>query len=457
MKHLILLLAAAATAATSWGAKGDVDAEGWLNVEDFEAATTLELCHPLNGNGIQGTHDIIDDPVSGGTHGKVARVQKPNWQNFIKVTITLPAGKTISNYSKIGFDYYRYSDDGNYKVLKGGIYTKDNDSNANPEIFNVNNGNMPGNGEANEQWLSRSYDIPNTITTDGNTFMIWLGVDSNSGHYCIDNIRLLGQAGDPGVGGNEPDIEVSFSPVVDNCFWLDDLTNMEIDEAFPSVLVQGDNADEPYVKIIADPTDAERKVIACHSTSTSNNVRMPLFNLVMPNSLTLNEMASVSFEFYIPDGAHSGGFSLWTDFVDHDTKRVLSADANQYEQYALDIWTPHTFTLPEAAAAQNAPSLRSAPRDDDGTDVTPAPTPVTYPLLLGVDLNGRDYYLRNVRVAPKAGVDLYVSTGVENVVMEESEGVVTYYDLQGRNVGEPSGAGIYIRRQGHKVSKILIR
>lgn len=93
MKHLILLLAAAATAATSWGAKGDVDAEGWLNVEDFEAATTLELCHPLNGNGIQGTHDIIDDPVSGGTHGKVARVQKPNWQNFIKVTKTCRRGK----------------------------------------------------------------------------------------------------------------------------------------------------------------------------------------------------------------------------------------------------------------------------------------------------------------------------------------------------------------------------
>ena len=49
--------------------------------------------------------------------------------------------------------------------------------------------------------------------------------------------------------------------------------------------------------------------------------------------------------------------------------------------------------------------------------------------------------------------------GVENIVVEEMEDVeapVEYYNLQGVKVAEPSN-GIFIKRQGKKVSKVYVK
>ena len=48
-----------------------------------------------------------------------------------------------------------------------------------------------------------------------------------------------------------------------------------------------------------------------------------------------------------------------------------------------------------------------------------------------------------------------VVTGVEDVTVDENA-PVEYYNLQGVRVANPEN-GIYIRRQGSKVSKVLVR
>ncbi|MDE6278032.1 MAG: hypothetical protein K2M06_07990 [Muribaculaceae bacterium] len=48
-------------------------------------------------------------------------------------------------------------------------------------------------------------------------------------------------------------------------------------------------------------------------------------------------------------------------------------------------------------------------------------------------------------------------SGIDAVEIEEADGPVEYYNLQGVRVDEPSAPGIYIRRQGATASKIYIR
>jgi hypothetical protein len=50
------------------------------------------------------------------------------------------------------------------------------------------------------------------------------------------------------------------------------------------------------------------------------------------------------------------------------------------------------------------------------------------------------------------------SSGIDTpeIIVDDSDATVEYYNLQGIKVANP-GPGIYIRRQGRNVSKILIQ
>ena len=92
-----------------------------------------------------------------------------------------------------------------------------------------------------------------------------------------------------------------------------------------------------------------------------------------------------------------------------------------------------------------------------GTD--PVATANAYPLTLNsirFDVNGNKNSNGVIRVRSiKAIYDNYGQVSVDNVVID-SEAPVEYYNLQGIRVNNPS-AGIYIRKQGNKTSKIIIK
>lgn len=49
-------------------------------------------------------------------------------------------------------------------------------------------------------------------------------------------------------------------------------------------------------------------------------------------------------------------------------------------------------------------------------------------------------------------------SGVENIeAVVDENAPVEYFNLQGVRVANPAEGGIYIRRQGNKVSKILVK
>lgn len=73
--------------------------------------------------------------------------------------------------------------------------------------------------------------------------------------------------------------------------------------------------------------------------------------------------------------------------------------------------------------------------------------------------------VRMVYTEPTSGTKYYSTinslainfSGIENVSEENAEAAVEYYNLQGIRVAAPEAAGIYIRRQGGKTSKVVIR
>ncbi|MDO5395231.1 MAG: hypothetical protein Q4F07_04630, partial [Bacteroidales bacterium] len=62
----------------------------------------------------------------------------------------------------------------------------------------------------------------------------------------------------------------------------------------------------------------------------------------------------------------------------------------------------------------------------------------------------------------KGGIAHYsykgASSGVDNIIADDTDAPVEYYNLQGvRVAAENLSTGIYIRRQGSKATKVLIR
>lgn len=64
--------------------------------------------------------------------------------------------------------------------------------------------------------------------------------------------------------------------------------------------------------------------------------------------------------------------------------------------------------------------------------------------------------LRDLKVYGTLSGPSSITTGVENVTVEDTDGAVEYYNLNGVRVENPA-AGLYIRRQGNKVTKVLVK
>lgn len=64
--------------------------------------------------------------------------------------------------------------------------------------------------------------------------------------------------------------------------------------------------------------------------------------------------------------------------------------------------------------------------------------------------------VRDLKVYGSKAKPTSTSTGVENIAADNADAPLEYYDLNGQRVDNPA-PGIYIRRQGSDVTKIVIR
>lgn len=178
--------------------------EGWLMIEDFENAevgtTTYTLYRRYEGVGA--TVPVVADPASDGEHEKVIHVSTTNWDQYLELTVTLPCNRTLADYSHIGFDIYRASDNNNDFIVaidKTVVSNEDGNYDIKETNFNV--------GAA---WVSKELAFP-ADQISGNTFTLRIGYRTNAGNFYLDNIKLKEKDGlaactpytitlDPGAG-----------------------------------------------------------------------------------------------------------------------------------------------------------------------------------------------------------------------------------------------------------------
>lgn len=113
---------------------------------------------------------------------RVAQVITGNWDEYIRFSVNLPAGKQIADYVSLEFDIFYNSNaansDNSFKDMRVFI--------ANNQVLNQATGNSSGTNH--NKWLNIS--VPVSHLSTGNSFTIHLGVRSNKANYFVNNVRL---------------------------------------------------------------------------------------------------------------------------------------------------------------------------------------------------------------------------------------------------------------------------
>lgn len=166
-----------------------VDGGMFYMVQDFGNATvnaTWEIIHSDPNITVHGSATIVADPA--GQKGNVLRYEAANNDKteFLVFDCVLPAGKKLSDYSNLVFDY-KMSDAGeaNYKDIN--IYWSDVDwSGKNYPTFK--SGNEQG---AGYPWHTAQISLKDLPTPAGNTFKIYIGgIPTYKCQVFLSNVRL---------------------------------------------------------------------------------------------------------------------------------------------------------------------------------------------------------------------------------------------------------------------------
>ena len=154
--------------------------DGYLIVEDFEGATA-SIGHEIIGG--SGTTEINANPDG---IGNSLLATNGGYGRWLQLSITLPGGKSLSDYESLYFDiYYGTTGDNTYKDVK---YSFNNDSKIDIDKTQNNLG----------VWKTLSIDVDGL--TIGNSFTFEVGYNSdNGGNFRVDNIKLSGAVPDGNV------------------------------------------------------------------------------------------------------------------------------------------------------------------------------------------------------------------------------------------------------------------
>lgn len=170
--------------------------DGWLMLQDFEAATENDDFRIWNRWGKDLPDSYVVSLVENPAGGKAAKITYPNegteYDTMFELDVVLPEGKKLTDYSDIAFDLYRLEGDHTgtqmYIDVNDVLIYLDPDTEEYPTFE-----------EADGKWATLSYKLkpmPNGDKPAGNidgitgSFKLHLGLKSPGPNYMIDNVRL---------------------------------------------------------------------------------------------------------------------------------------------------------------------------------------------------------------------------------------------------------------------------
>lgn len=161
---------------------GEVDDDGLLIVEDFEALQSVGMFNYLNYDK-KGTASIVENPTVSGN--KAASFVGGDFNTVLELDVTLPDDDVLSDYSDVVFDLYVKSKD-----VENEDYLHKNMLVWADEFVIHQDIDYPKTAEEPDVWTKKTYPIPTENNNIGNAFKLRLGILADDADYLIDNVRL---------------------------------------------------------------------------------------------------------------------------------------------------------------------------------------------------------------------------------------------------------------------------
>lgn len=397
---------------------------GWLMLEDFEAAQTVNTFN-YKGYNPTGTASITANPTAAGE--RVASFVGGDFNTVIELDITLPDGKTLKDYTQIAFDIYLNNNEAeNFQYKQMLVWADDFVIHQDTEYLKVADP---------ETWTTKSYIIDTDGNNIGNTFKLRIGVLDNAADYLIDNVRLK-EYEEPGTSHN--------GEIIDGKLMVEDF------EAVQTVGMFNYLGYTPVgtASIVDNPALSENKAAQFEGGDYNTVIEL---DVTLPDGKTLKDYTDIVFDVYAnsTEGADNQNKNMlvWAD------EFVIHQDDDYSFKSTEDTWVEHSYAIPtEGNTIGNAFKLR-----------------------LGILTNAADYLLDNVMLTPSTssgitdvtaeGTAIVIGNGCVTITADD-ETAVAIYTAEGQLVARETvygsttislARGLYIVNAGTQVRKVLVK
>ena len=317
-----------------------------------------------------------------------------------------------------------------------------------PEGYKITKIGMTGTINSGASWSPTSGTVTDSSDPDGGTFSyIWVPANDtdvqrevtfNAGSSDVSKINKINVMYDA-ASSDLKSANLTFTPNVNGIIVNEEFTINAVNNPFNRVVTYS----------IEGLEDTEYQI-----TEDGDNLKV---NVSVPGSYTLKAISA-------PDNEYRDGFAIMRLNVFRHLAVYVDGEVLAEDAFKTDVASTLTFDVPDNAylyyriiPATPAPEVYSEGNSDinqetgydlyeDGINI-PAKTS-----------GNLEFYIANYGYkSPKRRIALSFTTGVEEIEGAE-EAAARYYDLNGREVkGDKLDSGVYIRLQGGKAEKVLVK
>ncbi len=421
MKKIYTLALATITAITAQAADNepivvedfegtDVEVPAVFNCETntvVEASIGKSLIETLEKDGSSDNHVATYVMIEGS-----GNVSNPGLQ----VTVTLPSGTKLSDFSAIGFDLYSNVTYKNTRVWVDGVKVH---VGSNNEITDAG------------KWYTFVFDF--SSSSEATEVKIGIGLDQCNANYgthgfSIDNIRLTPKDGV--VIGPTKTYAATLNGMLTPDGWLMVEDFQPAQKTGVELAVWATEGDAAGTAVTAEDPADETNLAARFTGGNQNTV----FEVTLPEGMSVTDYAWFSFRIYRFDGDGEGN----NLHVQIDDTPIVSVEHTS----AAGEWAERVYWLNRLDLNPRNFMPSRAGEDADSA----------HKLRIGLLSDNVDYMIDDIKFAPNE------LTGVEELGVDAAEGDAGYYTIGGQRVAPGALVpGLYIKIHNGHISKLLLK